>query len=465
MRGKKILLLLGAVTAGVGLFASLLYSHPKAATKGTTTFTVTTSSYGGKYSPKNAGVAWVTDAQDNFVKTLKLWADKRKNHLIKWNASSAGNVVDAVTGATARAPQTHVTTWDGTDANGALVNDGGYKIYVEFTEDNSASGNTAGKWVAVNFTKGATSQTLTPGDQTYFKAMKLDYAPDAGGPLPATLVGNVLAANSNAALASATVQLQSNGQTLYTATSNASGQYQMQNIAAGNYTLVATKSGYQNYSEAITLAAGQQLTGKNITLTPNVTNGAVSGTVRNANTNAIIRSATVQLKIGAQVQLQTTSNTNGIYMLAAVPPATYTLLVFKDGFNAASENLTIASGQNISNKNIALTPIVNGASLSGTIFEAATNQPLASATVQLKVGEQVQAETTANASGAYAFANVAPGSYTLAALKSGYNLATQTLTLVAGQNVANRNLSLTKTIVPDTTPPPAPGNLSFEVIR
>jgi hypothetical protein len=376
MRGK-FFIILGAAAAGLGIFVSMLFSHPQAATKGTTTFTLTTLSYGGKYSPKNAGVAWVADAQDQFVKTLKLWADKRKQHLIKWNASSNGNVVDAVTGATARAPQTHTATWDGTDVNGAVVNDGTYKIYVEFTEDNSASGSTPGKWVTVSFTKGATSQTLAPADQAYFKAMKLDYAPDAGAPLPAALSGNVTDAKTASALANVTVQLQSNGQTRYTATSSASGQYQFAAVDAGAYALAASKSGYQNYSAAITLTDGQQL----------------------------------------------------------------------------------------SNKNIALTPIVNGASLSGTIFEAGTNQLLAGATVQLKNGNQVMLETATNPNGAYAFANVAPGSYTLAALKNGYDPASQIITLAPGQTVTNRNLTLAKTVASDTTPPPAPRNLSYEVIR
>ncbi len=443
-----------------------LFSHPKAATLGTTTFTVTTVSYGGNYEPKNAGVAWVADAQDKFVKTLKLWADKRKNHLIKWNAASSGNTVDAVTGATARTPQTHTVFWDGKNSSGAVVNDGLYKIYIEFTEDNSSSsGKPPGKWIAVEFTKGPTPQRLTPTDQAYFKAMKLEYQPDAGAPLPAAVAGKVTDANTAAALANVAVQLQSNAQTRYTATTNANGLYQFASVDAGAYTLVASKSGYQNYSAALTLAAGQQLTGKNLALTPNVANGAVSGTVRNANTNASIRTATVQLKNGGQVQYQTTTNTNGVYTFTAVQPATYTLVALKDGFNSWTESLTIASAQNISGKDIALTPVVNGASLSGTIFESGSKQPLASATVQLKSANQVKFETTTNASGAYAFTNVAAGSYACTAFKNGYNLAAQNISLSAGQNITNQNLFLTKTAVRDTTPPPAPGNLSFEILQ
>jgi len=554
MKRKKLLFRSATLILCLNWGALQLLSHPKAATSGTTTFTVTTVSYGGNYEPKNAGVAWVADAQDKFVKTLKLWADKRKNHLIKWNAASNGNTVDAVTGATARTPQTHTVIWDGTNTSGAVVNDGIYKIYVEFTEDNSSSsGKPPGKWIAVEFTKGPTPQTLTPAEQAYFKAMKLEYQPDAGAPLPAAVAGKVTDANTAAALASVTVQLQSNAQTRYTATTNAgglyelpsvdagaytlvasksgyqnysenitltsgqqlvgknialppvpapaslsgkvtdakstaalvsatvqlqsnnqvrystttdaSGQYQIQNITAGTYTLFASKGGYQNQSSTLTLAAGQQLTGKNLALTPNVTNAAVSGTVRNANTNASIRTATVQLKNSGQVQYQTTTNTNGVYTLGAVQPATYTLVVLKDGFNSWTERLTLASGQNISGKDIALTPVINGASLSGTIFEAGSNQPLASATVQLKSGNQVKFETTTTASGAYAFTNVAEGSYNLSAFKNGYNLASQNISLTAGQNLTNRNLSLTKTTAPDTTPPPAPGNLSFEILR
>jgi hypothetical protein len=65
-----------------------------ASTDGTVTFTVLTVSNGATYSPKNVLAIWVKNAQGNFVISRKVMAANRKQHLVKWVASSANNVVN-----------------------------------------------------------------------------------------------------------------------------------------------------------------------------------------------------------------------------------------------------------------------------------------------------------------------------------------------------------------------------------
>ncbi len=146
-------------------------------TDGTVTFSVLTVTNGATYSPKNVLAIWVKDAQGNFVISRKVMAANRKQHLVKWVASSGNNSVNATTGATLPNHQTHTVTWDCRDLNGNLVPDGAYEIWVEFTERNSAGGGAAGPSTKVSFTKGLDVVSLSPPDEAYFKNMSLSYSP------------------------------------------------------------------------------------------------------------------------------------------------------------------------------------------------------------------------------------------------------------------------------------------------
>jgi len=113
----------------------------------------------------------VEDA-DGFVLTRKLRAEKRKEYLYTWNGKSAGNVTDASTGATLSSHQSHTVTWDCTDKDGAIVPDGVYKVYVEFTD-----AHIQGPLRMVAFTKGPEAVSLTPDDDTNFKDLSLLFEP------------------------------------------------------------------------------------------------------------------------------------------------------------------------------------------------------------------------------------------------------------------------------------------------
>ncbi len=133
-------------------------------------FTVRTSSPGGNFSPKNIGAIWVEDSNGNFIKTLKRWADRRKQYLYTWNNASSGNVVDAITRATESSHKTHTVSWDITDVSGNTVPNGEYRLIVEMT-DRHAQGPTA----AFSFPVGESSNTLYPDDATFFHDIELSW--------------------------------------------------------------------------------------------------------------------------------------------------------------------------------------------------------------------------------------------------------------------------------------------------
>lgn len=72
--------------------------------------------------------------------------------------------------------------------------------------------------------------------------------------------------------------------------------------------------------------------------------------------------------------------------------------------------------------------------LSGIVTDSVTGAALAGATVSLTPGDN---STTTSASGAYAFANLTNGSYTLAVTDKGYTSASETVTVSGSSTVKN----------------------------
>jgi hypothetical protein len=138
---------------------------------------VTTTSAGGRFAPKNIGAIWIATSSGGFVKSLKVWAQQRIQYLTSWQsatsaAGSKANVIDAVTGATILTHQTHTASWNCTDFKKAAAADGAYRVYFEMTDKDGAGPNTF-----VDFTKGSTAVTVTPPDATNFKSMKVVFTP------------------------------------------------------------------------------------------------------------------------------------------------------------------------------------------------------------------------------------------------------------------------------------------------
>lgn len=148
----------------------------QAQTSGILSVSVTTSSTGGTYAPRNILAIWIEDNSGKFVKTLLAYANTRMTHLNTWQASSlaAGqefNKTDATSGATQSSHATRTCTWNGTDYSGKLMANGDYKVRMELTDKN-ATGNIA----SYTFTKGATAQKLTPADVPSFSSVTINWS-------------------------------------------------------------------------------------------------------------------------------------------------------------------------------------------------------------------------------------------------------------------------------------------------
>ncbi|MBK8258541.1 MAG: DUF2271 domain-containing protein [Polyangiaceae bacterium] len=133
-------------------------------------FRVRTSAVGGQFAPRNVGAIWIQNGQGQFVKTLERWGTTRAKWLLSFNEASGGNVVDAITGPTKVAHETHEVRWDVTDAAGCPSPAADYTIQLELT-DRSGAGVTLG----IPFVLAEPGVDLSPPDAPNFHDMAIDW--------------------------------------------------------------------------------------------------------------------------------------------------------------------------------------------------------------------------------------------------------------------------------------------------
>ncbi len=166
-------------------------------TSGSLSVSVTTSSTGGNYAPRNVLAIWVEDSSGKFVKTLLAYAATRKTHLNTWETStttagSAFNVTDAITGATQSTHGTRTCSWNGKDFNSNQVADGNYNLRMELTDKN-ATGNTA----SFAFVKGPANQTLSPANVPSFSSISIKWTSSVTGIIPELTESNTVVVYPN----------------------------------------------------------------------------------------------------------------------------------------------------------------------------------------------------------------------------------------------------------------------------
>ncbi len=198
--------------------------------------------------------------------------------------------------------------------------------------------------------------------------------------------GKVTAADTGAPLAGATVKLRQgasnpSGSVWGTTATAADGTYSFTGPPAGQYTLVATKAGYQSGQRDTTVVANEMTEGQDIALVPRQSGGAVSGRIKDAAVyDARIAGATVELRQGLEnptgtLFASTTSAVDGLYEFRDVPAGSYTVVARKTGYLSNSRSVTIGDGDNRIGHDILLTPVVAGAIAQATDVNAFIRYP------------------------------------------------------------------------------------------
>ncbi|WP_329464029.1 MFS transporter [Streptomyces sp. NBC_01431] len=236
-----------------------------------------------------------------------------------------------------------------------------------------------------------------------------------------------------APVASAAVTLISlGGSQLGRAVAGPDGGYLLDAPGAGSYVLIAAADGFQ--PQAATVVVGSDPLGYDILLSG--TSG-LAGAVRAAETGAPVEGAMVIVTdVRGDVLATGKSGAVGEFTFGELVPGQVTVAVNADGFRPLALPVEIAS-HGVTRIEAALQ---SGARLQGTVRGGADRRPLADARVTLvDAAGNVVAGTTTGDDGAYAFADLNSGEYTLIA--TGYPPVAGSLT-VAGRGVDGHDIEL-----------------------
>lgn len=316
--------------------------------------------------------------------------------------SSTVAAVGAVTGKvtnTAGAPISGASVSSG--GNGAITGaDGGYTLQVP----GGASTLTA---ALAGYQSASESVTVTAGGSTQANTLQIQPVN------PGNVTGTVADGNGQA-LSGATVSAAG-----LNTTSGLDGSYAFNNLPSGQSTIKASLTGFQTGSVTVSVVAAATTAAPAITLVSG--SGAVSGTVKSS-AGAAIAGASVGYGGGTA-----TTDASGNYTLTGIPVGTIQLVASAQGFQSATQNVTVSGGKTTAaNFTLAVATVTNG-TVTGKITNISNGAILAGATVNWSGGS-----TTSNASGIYTLTSVPAGAQNITAVTTGYLPRTLAATVTGG---------------------------------
>ncbi|MGW1187883.1 MFS transporter [Streptomyces sp. NPDC002559] len=248
-----------------------------------------------------------------------------------------------------------------------------------------------------------------------------------------TAVRGVVRGSEGAPLAGAAVTLISlAGRQLGRSVARPDGGYELDAPGSGSYVLIASADGFQ--PQASTVVVGDEPVAFDILLSG--TSG-LAGTVRTAETAEPVRGAMVIVTdVRGDVLATGASGETGEFVFGELVPGSVTVAVNAAGFRPLALPVEIG-GQGVTRIEAALR---SGALVRGVVRAGAARGPLADARVTLvDAAGNVVATATTGEDGAYAFADLDAGEYSVIA--TGYPPVAGALT-VAGHGVDGHDIEL-----------------------
>ncbi|PRH76731.1 MFS transporter [Streptomyces solincola] len=271
-------------------------------------------------------------------------------------------------------------------------------------------------------------------------------APAAAQPLPAdgsvpppvpqgtgiTLHGTVRTAEGVWVPQAAVTLISLAGRQLGRAVAHTDGGYALDAPGPGSYVLIASADGFQ--PQASTVVVGEDTLAYDILLSG--TSG-LAGTVRSADGGQPVEGAMVIVTdVRGDVLATGLSTPDGAFTFAELVPGTVTVAVNAEGFRPLALPVEIG-GQGVTRIDALLQ---SGARLQGTVRAGANGTPLADARVTLvDAAGNVVATATTGDDGAYGFADLDAGDYTVIA--TGYPPAAGALS-ITGRGVDGHDIEL-----------------------
>ncbi len=239
---------------------------------------------------------------------------------------------------------------------------------------------------------------------------------------PGTVTGQVTNISNGAVIAGASVKWNTT-----TVVTNASGIYTINNVSGGTQTITASATGFLAFSNTVNVSGGTSTLNLALATAGKITAKVVTST--GAAANAVTVSIT-----GGIIPTTVTgvTNTTGVFTTNWIPVGSYTVTAG----NAGSQSATVTAGQT---STINFTQGTATGTITGTVADS-SGLALAGATVS---SGSVSATTSAD--GSYTLPNVSAGPATVTASHSGFQSATQTVSVTANTTVT-ANFALTAVV-------------------
>ena len=250
-------------------------------------------------------------------------------------------------------------------------------------------------------------------------------------PLPGTLSGFVTS-TAGQPVASAVVAL-TGGKT---ASTDATGFYNIASIAPGTYTATVTASTYNTQTIAGIVIGNAANVTQNFSLMP--VPGTLQGVVKDGAGAALVGAA-VQLTSGASLVATTMTGAGGAYTFTSVVPGTYGATASMATYNSQSVSGLVIANAGTTTQNFTLVGLPG--IVQGVVTSTATGAPLASATVTVSSGAS-SAPTSTDSTGHYSL-SLAPGTYGLSVAAPVYTTVTVPGIVVGNASTTTRNVALT----------------------
>jgi len=256
------------------------------------------------------------------------------------------------------------------------------------------------------------SLQLQQGSRTSFGTLQM--LPKSSATQAATVTGQITRADSGAGLEGVMIRV---GGTDNETTTNSDGRYQLNGLASGAVTLVASKSGFQSASATASLSAGEvALFSPALSLAP--TGVSVEGMVTDEANVSPVPDVTITVKGTEGGTWSTETDASGHYRIDGLSTGSYTLKAEAEGFwpvngEATANSATVIHFAPTLTELAAEAPDPEGSGgIRVTVRDAVTGQAVAGATVAVETDQSVVSEVTL-LEGQASLTGIASGSATL----------------------------------------------------
>lgn len=233
---------------------------------------------------------------------------------------------------------------------------------------------------------------------------------------------------------------------------DSNGYYIIEGLYPGSYQVKAGKFGYilEFYPNPVTVIEGQNTPGIDFALTPEGGGGtgSISGTVTDEMTGNPIVGAHVcamELGGGCHGHGNAWTDSNGYYIIQGLQPGVYQVSAGAEGYipETYPDSVVVLAGQNTPNIDFALSPMGEPGSISGTVTDANTGDPIPHAHVWAH-GEFGDGQARTDSLGHYTIGGLYSGYYFVTAWACGYEPQDypDSVPVIEGQNTPNIDFAL-----------------------